>query len=108
MRIVTAATAITTTQCSTALLAGPRLALLQLDDCLYLIHRDALQSRLEQLSSRDCNPAYVCVSHLDSISCLAMASDHDITVRHDVPAAYCPSSYPASVLSQKPAALMHC
>lgn len=61
--------------------AGPRLALLQLDNCLYLLSRDALQSRLQQLSGCDSNPAYIAVSNQDGSPCLAMASERDVKVR---------------------------
>ena len=62
------------------LCAGPNLSLLQLDDCLYLLRRNALQTRLEQLNSGVGNPGYICVRQ-DS-PCLAMASEHDVRVRH--------------------------
>lgn len=63
------------------LLAGPNLSLLQVDNCLYLVRQDALQSRLEQMSSCNSNPAFIAVSSVNGTPCLTMASEHDVKVR---------------------------
>lgn len=72
-------------------LAGPKLAVLQLDDCLYVVRQSTLQSRLEQISSYNSSPAYIAVSHVNGIPCLTMASERDVKVRHYISAGlyYC-------------------
>lgn len=70
------------------LLAGPKLALLQLDNCLYLVRQDALQSRREHMSNCNTCPAYIAVSSLHSSPCLAVASEHDVQVKHQTPAGF--------------------
>lgn len=59
---------------------GPQLQLLQLDNCLYLVRRDALQSRLEQLSSTDGIPKYVTVCNTSKDCCLAVAPESEVQV----------------------------
>ena len=79
--------------------AGPQLTLLQLDDCLYLVRHDALQLRLEQMSTCNNDPAYITISNVNDIPCLTMASEHDVKVRQkNISAGLCHCSHATHIL----------